>query len=244
MRTTALGMMMFGLAAAGLIRAEGYYPAGEGPGSINWPPPGGASTPPPSMPAYVPPGQDFRPYPDQQQAQRFRSPATRQFRKELIAPPGEDWPNAEYYRGEQQATPEQHPGQLRPEPMERGEPVEVVPPPSVPVGEVKSPLSDKPERGWRPMKEKQELEAMEESTEPPKPEEKKPLKMREIKPVSPLHEPPGEAQPSEPMKEDAGQSAMSSRLRPLVSGMTIVPPGETDTQPASLPDAGSQPSSD
>jgi len=192
MRTTALGMMMFGLAASGLIRAEGYHPSVEGPGSINWPPPGGASAALPSgMPAYVQPGQGFRPYPDYQQAQRFRSSATRQFRKELIAPPGEDWPNADYYRGEQQAMPEQrHPGQLRPEPMERGEPVEVVPPPSVPVGEVKSPLSDKPARGWRPMKEQQALEAMEESREPPKPEEKKPLVMRKIeKPVSPLHEP-------------------------------------------------------
>ncbi len=246
MRTTALGMMMFGLVAAGVIRAEGYYPSGEGPGSINWPPPGGVSATPAGRSAYVPPGQDFRPYPDYQQAQRFRSSPTRQFRKELIAPPGEDWPKAEYYRGEAQALPEpQHPGQLRPEPMEPGEPVEVVPPPSVPVGEVKSPLSDKPAHGWRPMKEQQELEAMEESTEPPEPEKKKPLKMREIEPVSPLHEP---AEGSQPPKANASQSTMpsghASSLRPLVSGMNIASPEKTGAQPMTPQGAGAKPSSD
>ncbi|WP_457673259.1 hypothetical protein [Thiolapillus sp.] len=222
MRTTAHGMMMFGLAAAGLALADG-------PGSINWPPPGGMSaTPPPGVSSSVPPGQGFRPYPDYQQAQRFRNPGSRQFRKELIAPPGEDWPKADYYQGDRDVRPERHQGELRPEPMERGEPVEVVPPPSVPIGEVKSPLSDKPERGWRPMKEQQELEAMEESVEPPQPEEKKPLVLRKIeKPVSPLHEPDGKAG-SLPAagSENAGQPSSGESPEP---GFHPLPLGQQAT---------------
>ena len=228
MRTTAVGVMMVGLVASGLVVGDGSYPGSEGPGSINWPPPGGVSANPsfrnPAWNSAV--GQGLRPYPEYQQAQRYRRPSTRQFRKELIAPPGDDWPNADYYRGKEQLAPGTPPGELRPEPMERGVPVEVVPPPSVPIDDVKAPISDKPERGWRPMKEQQDLEAMEESAVPPSgKEENRPLKMREVsRPVSPLHEPLEQPpQPPVTREEDSIQTPVPVHQQPVTSGMSIVP---------------------
>ncbi|WP_456447286.1 hypothetical protein [Thiolapillus sp.] len=226
MRTLAFGVMVVGLAASGLAAAEDFYPPAEGPGSINWPPPGGvASRPAPRTRTWnAPIDQGFRPYPNYQQAPRFHNPATRQFRKELIAPPSADWPNADYYQGGEKSAAQQTPGELRPAPMERGEPVEVIPPPSVPVDEIKASISEKPEHGWRPMKEKKALEAMEESAEPPKPKEAKPLKMREItKPSSPLQNMPEPApQPAESLPSPVLEKK-DEQPKPFVSGMSVVP---------------------
>ncbi|WP_456373502.1 hypothetical protein [Thiolapillus sp.] len=231
MRITAVGVMMLGLVAPGLVLGEGGYPSAEGPGSINWPPPGGVypGTSHGKPEWYSTTGQGLRPYPDYQQLQRYRKPSNHQFRQELIRPPGDDWPNADYYQGKKQEESARQPGQLRPEPMERGRPVEVVPPPSVPIDDVKAPISDKPEHGWRPMKEQKDLEAMEESVVPPEPKkENKTLKMREIsRPVSPLHQPlEGTLRPpADGAAVPVSPSAVENR-EPMASGMSVAPPAD------------------
>ncbi|BAO43722.1 hypothetical protein [Thiolapillus brandeum] len=239
MRTLALGVIVVGLAASSLVVADGFYPPAEGPGSINWPPPGGVTRrPSPGAGTWnAPMEQDFRPYPNYPQAPRFHNPSTRQFRKELIAPPGSDWPGADYYQEGQDSTAKHRPDELHPAPMERGEPVEVVPPPSVPVDEINASISDKPEHGWRPMKEKEALEAMEESAIPPKPKAARPLKMREItKPSSPLQ---GTTEPApQPVEAPAVETLpppvpgkRGEMPKPFVSGMSVTP-SERGAEPA------------
>jgi hypothetical protein len=178
------------------------------------------------------PDSAFRPYPgDAQPVAHFQypTPAQQQFRNELIAPPDENWPQAEYFEGTDADS-----GKLPARPVQRGNPVEVVPPPGVPVDEVGMPILEKPERGFRPMKEKQELEALEESLTPPGVNaSKKPARMREVtRNRSPLHAP----ETSKPMMEQEESSSESDvslqellqkktdRTEPIVSGMSVSHP--------------------
>ncbi len=173
----------------------------------------------------------FRPYAAAPQpSRRFQYPApTQQFRNELISPPDESWPQAEYFDAKKGQAAE-----MPVEAMPRGAPVEVVPPPGVPVSEVGMPISDKPERGFRPMKEQQELEALEESISPPKPKTSKPPVMREVEHKrSPLHgpvekpkqeyrdTPPDVAAPSTPAAEIEMKQIEDDPTLPLSSGMSI-----------------------
>lgn len=196
MRKVAVGVSVSILVSSGLVLADGYYSNDGGPGSINWPPPGGVAGMPPQRPAY-PQAQNssFRPYSTTAQpTRRYKYPLpSQQFRNELITPPDENWPQSAYFQGAQE-----HAGKLPAAVMQRGAPVEVIPPPGVPVSEAGMPLSEKPERGFRPMKEQQQLEALEESLEPPKPKNSKPTLMREIKSkqsplLAPVVKPPTEA---------------------------------------------------
>jgi len=69
------------------------------------------------------------------------------YRGQFVPPPGPDWPGAK----PPQAPPPVPPPAKGMKPLERGRPVEVVPPPGIPVDHVKQPLTDKPQRGWRPV---------------------------------------------------------------------------------------------
>jgi len=167
-------IMACGLAVSGVVGADDYYQQNAGPGSINWPPPGGVAAAPQRAPGYgyASPlnsglNQGFRPYPEYQQNQQYLYQRQNRQPPELITPPGEDWPNAAYHRQFDSSVMPEYRGELRPEPVQKGVPVEVVPPPSIPIDEVKVPVSETPKRDWRPMKEKEKLEAMEETAVPP-----------------------------------------------------------------------------
>ncbi len=236
MRSMISGGLICSLAVSVTVLAEGYYPQAGGPGSINWPPPGGNAATQQHMPAYQRPADTgFRPYPDYRQQPRYRHPSGQKIKNELITPPGEDWPDAAYYKPSehpQDKPVEPHsPGELRPQPVERGAPVEVVPPPSIPIEEVDVPLSKKPEHDWRPMKEQEELQSLEETIMPPKPVAKAEPVMRKIEPKpSPLQSrkttPPREHddKPEPMMRElphkDAPLPAEMPTM-PLQSGMSI-----------------------
>ncbi len=139
MRGATAALLAAGLLASPAILAEGYYAHPPSGREVIWPPPGGlyrsqphswgeSGTVGPSLPALPP--------------QRYL-PSYR-YRGQYINPPGPDWPDADY--GEPAQVPK---GESRPLPP--GQPVEVVPPPGIPVEEVKQQLSRQPKRGWRPV---------------------------------------------------------------------------------------------
>ena len=232
MRCVVFCGLGWGLLVSAISMADGYYSQDNGPGSFNWPPPGGNAAVQPANPAYgMPPDTGFRPYPDYQQTQRYRSQPTRRFRNELIKPPGSDWPDAEYYEGEGKPGEADASGQLQQQPAERGAPVEVVPPPSIPIEEVNAPLSEKPEHGWRPMKEHEQLKSLEETATPPKPAGPTPHVMRKIeKRKSPLQIEKAPAPPqdkAEAVMRDVKapvSSPQANDAAALQSGMSISPP--------------------
>lgn len=236
MRSVMFCGMSYGLLLSAAAVADGYYSQDNGPGSINWPPPGGTAVMQPASPAYGPaPDSAFRPYPSYQQNQRLKYQPTRQFRNELIKPPGTDWPNAAYYDSGNESLAPEPTGQLRPEPEERGAPVEVVPPPSIPIEEVSMPLSKKPERGWRPMKEQEVLKSMEETVTPPKPAVPVEPVMRKVEKItSPLQAPESPStdeskeKPEPVMREVKENAAPRQETEPslimLRSGMSIRAP--------------------
>lgn len=251
MRRVVAGGLICSLVVSTAVLAEGYYPQASGPGSINWPPPGGNAATQQRMPAYQrPENTDFRPYPDYQQQPRYRYPSGQKIKNELITPPGEDWPDAAYYKPSEQSPDKfvepQSPGELRPQPVERGAPVEVVPPPSIPIEEVDVPLSEKPKHDWRPMKEQEQLQSLEETTTPPEPLVKAEPVMRKIEPKpSPLQAKktgtiPQERDDTEPVMRKVEQKDMAPPVEmpttPQQSGMRIggqhvpmaSPPRETE----------------
>lgn len=238
MRSVVFFGLGCGLLVSAVAMADGYYSQSNGPGSINWPPPGGSAAVQPANPGYgLSPNSGFRPYADYQQTQRYHSQPTRKFRNELIRPPGSDWPNADYYESDDKAAEPDASGELRPEPTERGAPVEVVPPPSIPIEEVNAPLSEKPERGWRPMKEHEQLKSLEETATPPKPAGPTAHVMRKIeKRTSPLQiekKPAPAVDKAEPVMRDVKPTAPSPQAddtAALQSGMSISPP-----QPMKMP---------
>lgn len=229
MRSIISGSLICSLAVSAAVLAEGYYPQASGPGSINWPPPGGSAATQQRMPAYQRPANaGFRPYPDYKQQPRYRYPSGRKIKNELITPPGEDWPDAAYFRPSEQSPDKSvelpSPGELRLQPVERGAPVEVVPPPSIPIEEVDVPLSEKPEHDWRPMKEQAELQSLEETTLPPVSAVKAEPVMRKIEPKpSPLT---GKATVATQPREEKSQAVMREVERNDMS-----PPADTATLP-------------
>jgi hypothetical protein len=223
------GGLICSLAVSTVALAEGYYPQASGPGSINWPPPGGSAATQQRMPAYQRPANaGFRPYPDYKQQPRYRYRSGQKIKNELIIPPGEDWPDAAYYRPSEQSLDKSvelpSPGELRPQPVERGAPVEVVPPPSIPIEEVDVPLSEKPEHDWRPMKEQEQLQSLEETTTPPEPVVKSEPVMRKIEPKPSPLQTKKTAAPQE--REDKAGPVMRE-----VEKKDVSPPADTATTP-------------
>ncbi len=230
MRSIISGSLICSLAVSAAVLAEGYYPQANGPGSINWPPPGGSAATQQRMPTYQRPANaGFRPYPDYKQQPRYRYPSGRKIKNELIAPPSEDWPDAAYYRPSEQSPDKSvelmSPGELRAQPVERGAPVEVVPPPSIPIEEVDVPLSEKPEHDWRPMKEQEQLQSLEETTTPPEPAVNAEPVMRKIEPKpSPLQA--KKTTVASQKREDKSEPVMRE-----VERKDVPPPADTETTP-------------
>ncbi len=134
------GILVGSLLHAAAATAGGYYLDQPGGRNVVWPPPGGLyrvepplpKYPPPAVPGYSGPANDWwsnRYYPGYQ-------------RRDFVRPPGPEWPGTLHDKPVM-------PG--KPKPLEPGHPVEVIPPPGIPVDHVKQPLTDKPQRGWRPV---------------------------------------------------------------------------------------------
>lgn len=149
MRSLISGLLMVGVAYTGAAGAGGYDAPRYGAGSVNWPPPGGLDSVQPSLPVQSKPRLDgFRPYAGYRTAPRYL-PSYRR-RGEFIAPPGPNWPDADYGKSKDAPAAE---AEAEPVPVEPGIPVEVIPPPSIPIEEIEeieATISDKPQRGWRP----------------------------------------------------------------------------------------------
>lgn len=116
--------------------AQGYGPYSPGGGNVVWPPPGGVDRVQPA-PVYPPPqGWGYRNYGNVPNPYGYQ-PGYRRH-GEFARPPGTEYPSPP-------AAPQP------PKPLEPGYPVEVVPPPGIPVEEVKQAISNEPKRGWRPV---------------------------------------------------------------------------------------------
>ncbi len=153
---TAILVGILGSAAA---TAGGYYQGPPSGRQVIWPPPGGLyqSQPPAWTPAPLDLNQGNSPYGEPVPRRRYL-PSYR-YRGQLVPPPGPDWPDADY------PVPAQ-PTMAKPPPLEPGRPVEVVPPPGIPVDEVKQQISRQPKRGWRPVEGKASLPAEPSAVEP------------------------------------------------------------------------------
>lgn len=114
--------------------AQGYYQNPATGRNVVWPPPGGVDRSAP--PLWAPPAESV---PRRHGASRRYLPSYRY--RGWVPPPGADWPDA--------APPP--PPQGPPPLLEPGRPVEVVPPPGIPVESVDQQLSRQPQRGWRPV---------------------------------------------------------------------------------------------
>jgi len=117
------GGLLWSLGAA----AEGYYldpPSGR---NVIWPPPGGVDAVRPPPPPWTGPGMPAN-YGDMPPSAYRPIPGRPPTRR---APVPAD------------------PGAMRP--LRPGRPVEVVPPPSIPIDAVRQPLRDRPQRAWRPV---------------------------------------------------------------------------------------------
>ena len=145
------GGIFFGslIYALGAVAGGGYQYPPEGRNFL-WPPPGGVNQSYPLPPPWqaAPPGQgsDFSSYgdaPGPAPSWRGYGYAPGDYGR---YPRGPAWPAAAAPRG---LVPPAPPAESRP--LERGHPVEVVPPPGIPVDHVKQPIYDKPQRGWRPV---------------------------------------------------------------------------------------------
>ena len=147
------GGIFFGslIYALGAVAVGDYQYPPEGRNFL-WPPPGGLyqSQPPAWTPAPLDSGQGSSVYGEPGPRRRYL-PSYR-YRGQFVPPPGPDWPDADY------PVPAQ-PAAAKPPPLEPGHPVEVVPPPGIPVDEVKQEISRQPKRGWRPVDEKASLPA-------------------------------------------------------------------------------------
>jgi len=140
MRGAVGAVLVGGLLGSMATLAGGYYPHPPSGREVIWPPPGGLyQVQPPAWSQREAAGSPFREMP---RPQRYL-PSYR-YRGEFIEPPGPDWPGTDY--------PEPGPAEgVKPPPLQPGHPVEVVPPPGIPVEEVKQQLSRQPQRGWRPV---------------------------------------------------------------------------------------------
>lgn len=144
MRGSVGGILTGFLLCASGAWAQGYGPYYPGGGNVVWPPPGGVDRVQPPLPAYPPPqGQGYRDYGNVPNPYG-RQPGYRRY-GEFIRPPGAEWPVGAFG-----PLPPAAPKPL-PKPLEPGHPVEVVPPPGIPVDEVKQAISNEPDRGWRPV---------------------------------------------------------------------------------------------
>ncbi len=137
MRAVTAGILAGGLLWSLGAAAGGYgYPGPPSGRDVIWPPPGGVdrSRPPLWQPPPQPAGPGYREPPPGRYLPSYR------YRGGFVPPPGPDWPGVE-------PPPRREP----PPPLEPGRPVEVVPPPGIPVEEMEQQLSRQPQRGWRPV---------------------------------------------------------------------------------------------
>ncbi len=144
--------ILVGILGSAVATAGDYYQGPPSGRQVIWPPPGGLyqSQPPAWTPAPLDSDQGNSYYGAPSPRRRYL-PSYR-YRGQFVPPPGPDWPDADY------PVPAQ-PAVAKPPPLQPGHPVEVVPPPGIPVDEVEQEISRKPKRGWRPVDQKAALPA-------------------------------------------------------------------------------------
>ena len=135
MKRVDVGLLVAGLwaMAAPALAGGGYYLNEPGGRNVVWPPPGGVDAVQPPLDNYGPPptANGYRP------AWRWYPwgypPAAAQ-----VPPPGPDWPQAQ---------------PVKASPLQPGQPVEVVPPPGIPVEDVEpsQAITRQPHHEWRPV---------------------------------------------------------------------------------------------
>ncbi len=121
------------MSAAGALAGGGYYLDTPGGRNVIWPPPGGVDAVQPPLGSYGPPAPINGHGPGWYWNPWRRPPVAAR-----VPPPGADWP---------EALPAKAP------PLQPGEPVEVVPPPGIPVDQVgpAEVITRQPHHEWRPV---------------------------------------------------------------------------------------------
>ena len=140
------GIVVVALAGVGLasgLASGGGFPSRPPSGrEVIWPPPGGLYQIQPPDYGYHAPQRDYH----MMEGPPRRYLPSYRYRGQYVPPPGPDWPDADYSRQDQTRS------EPKPKPLQPGQPVEVVPPPGIPVNAVKQKLSRRPSRNWRPVK--------------------------------------------------------------------------------------------
>jgi hypothetical protein len=153
MRKAISILFMSGLLST-TVMAGGYYRNEPGGRNVIWPPPGGVDRVQPPLWA---PGRAAQPdYGSIETPPPRYLPSYRHW-GQYVKPPGPGWPEDD--------TPPA-PRLAKPAPLQPGRPVEVVPPPGIPVDEVQQQLSRQPKRGWRPVQRSMQLPAEPEAEQP------------------------------------------------------------------------------